>query len=149
MMITAQLRPPSPGASMLPPHMKFVGDRARAGPDRHIRRMMSYVLNLRECATGHNPVAGFGWDSGSGGARSASAVGGPASGRGSEADDGSARPASAVGGVDLDVQFGGGGRALLGGERIDDLVDERLQEQPAQLADHDGHDLLHAVPVGR
>src|SRR5699024_12188142 len=66
MMITAQLRPPSPGASMLPPHMKFVGDRARAGPDRHIRRMMSYALNLRECATVHNPVAGFGWDSGSG-----------------------------------------------------------------------------------
>src|SRR5699024_4203938 len=103
MMITAQVRRPSPGASMLPPHVKSVGDRARAGPDRHIRRMMSYVMNLRECATGHNPVV---------------------------------RSASAVGGADLDAQFGGGGRAFLGGERIDDLVDERLQEQLAQLADH-------------
>src|SRR5699024_651919 len=82
MMITAQFRPPSPGASMLPPHVKSVGDRARAGPDRHIRRMMSYVMNLRECATGHNPVV---------------------------------RSASAVGGADLDAQFGGGGRAFLGG----------------------------------
>src|SRR5699024_501775 len=96
-------------------------DRARAGPDRHIRRMMSYVVNLRECATGHNPVA-----------RSTSAVGGSVSGRGSEADGG-ARSTSAAGGVDLDAQFGGGGRAFLGGERIDDLVDERLQEQLAQL----------------
>src|SRR5699024_3253156 len=45
-----------------------------------------------------------------------------------------ARSTSAVGGADLDAQFGGGGRAFLGGERIDDLVDERLQEQLAQLA---------------
>src|SRR5699024_6660605 len=81
MMITAQLRPPSPGASMLPPHVKSVGDRARAGPDRHIRRMMSYVMNLRECATGHNALA-----------RWTSAVGGSVSGRGSEAGGWLARP---------------------------------------------------------
>src|SRR5690625_7476020 len=107
MMITAQLRPPSPGASMLPPHVKSVGDRARAGPDRHIRRMMSYVMNLRECATGHNPVA-----------RSTSAVGGSVSGRGSEADGG-ARSTSAAGGADLDAQVGGGRRAFLRGGPID------------------------------
>src|SRR5699024_5618110 len=116
MMITAQLRPPSPGASMLPPHVKSVGDRARAGPDRHIRRMMSYGMNLRECATGYNPLA---------------------------------RSSSAVGGADLDARFGGGGRAFLGGERIDDQDDEGLEDQLAQLADHDGRGLPYAVAVGR